>query len=287
MLLADRTSCTAASSLPCWGRKSVFSSTHSLIAPLANQLVRAFASPQQNRERKEALPGFFGRLSGLGAESLLSRLHDRPTRRIRFLPLGSTHQHALATSAPDLPSPDFVCLLWHPSLRRTCKFPKPHGIHTSSGNVRWAVQLPWMPRTASHLNHDKAQAYTLRSLKVALLSAAAQLCLPEESRRQQGHRLTSVQLYSRDDAIESLWVQSQIASALIRGWRPTRPQSRGGQHAVFEPAFSVGAGPIPFWHTLSAWRARRSPPAGCVAFSKCFATHLPFAKQCICLTPKH
>ena len=28
MLLADRTSCTAASSLPCWGRKSVFSSTH-------------------------------------------------------------------------------------------------------------------------------------------------------------------------------------------------------------------------------------------------------------------
>ena len=27
MLLADRTSCTAASSLPCWGRKSVFSST--------------------------------------------------------------------------------------------------------------------------------------------------------------------------------------------------------------------------------------------------------------------
>ena len=29
---------------------------HSLIAPLTNPLVRAFASPQQNRERKEALP---------------------------------------------------------------------------------------------------------------------------------------------------------------------------------------------------------------------------------------
>ena len=28
MPLADRTSCTAASSLPCWGRKSVFSRTH-------------------------------------------------------------------------------------------------------------------------------------------------------------------------------------------------------------------------------------------------------------------
>ena len=110
-----------------------------------------------------------------------------------------------------------------------------------------------MPRTASHLNQDEAQAYTLHSLKVALLSAAAQLRLPEESRRQQGHhRLTSVQLYSRDDTIESLWVQSQIASALIRGWRPTRPQSRGGQHAVFEPAFSVGAGPIPTSITLHA-----------------------------------
>ena len=90
--------------------------------------------------------------------------------------------------------------------------------------LRWAVQLPWMPRTALQLNQDEAQAYTLRSLKVALLSAAAQLRLPEESRRQQGHRrLTSVQLYSRNDTIESLWVQSQIASALIRGWRPTRP----------------------------------------------------------------
>ena len=119
--------------------------------------------------------------------------------------------------------------------------------------LRWAVQLPWMPRTASHLNQDEAQAYTLHSLKVALLSAAAQLRLPEESRRQQGHhRLTSVQLYSWDDTIKSLWVQSQIASALTRGWRPARPQSRGGQRAVFEPAFSVGAGPIPTSITLHA-----------------------------------
>ena len=76
---------------------------------------------------------------------------------------------------------------------------------------------------------------------MALLSASAQLRLLEDSRRQQGHhRLSSAQLYSRDDTIESIWVQSQVASALIRGWRPTRPQSRGGQHPVFEPAFSVG-----------------------------------------------
>ena len=73
-------------------------------------------------------------------------------------------------------------------------------------------KAPWHTHKLWH----EAQAYTLHSLKVALLSAAAQLRLPEESRRQQGHhRLTSVQLYSRDDTIDSLWVQSQIASALI------------------------------------------------------------------------
>ena len=86
-----------------------------------------------------------------------------------------------------------------------------------------------MPRTAASLNQDEAQAYTLHSLKEALLGASAQLRLPEESRHQQGHhRLTSVQLCSRDDTIESFWVQSQIASALIRGWRPTRPRFNHG-----------------------------------------------------------
>ena len=40
-------------------------------------------------------------------------------------------------------------------------------------------------------------------------------------------------------------MQAQIAAALIRGWRPTRPQSRGGQHPVFEPLFRVDAQPIP------------------------------------------
>ena len=45
-----------------------------------------------------------------------------------------------------------------------------------------------------------------------------------------------------------------------------------------------------FWHDtpeISVEGKPHSPPAGCVAFRKCFATHLPFAKQCICLTPKH
>ena len=82
---------------------------HSLTAPLANQLVRAFASPQQNQKRKEALPLPLAVL----AESLFSRLHDRPTHRIRFLPLGGTHQHALR-GHPAHPrarhQPDSACL---------------------------------------------------------------------------------------------------------------------------------------------------------------------------------
>ena len=170
---------------------------------------------------------------------------------LRSLSISVTHS---AAKSPNLPSPDFVppaiaCI----TKEAPANFQRPMAYTQALAMLRWAVQLPWMPRTASNLNQDEAQAYTLHSLKVALLSASAQLRLPEESRRQQGHhRLTSVQLYSRDDTIESLWVQSQIASALIRGWRPTRPKSRGGQHAVFEPAFSVGAGPMPTSITLHA-----------------------------------
>ena len=138
--------------------------------------------------------------------------------------------------------PVFACIdeKTHP------KFSGPLPYTQALSLLRWAVQVPWEPRTSACLNSDEAHAYTLHSQKVALLSASAQLRLPEESRRQQGHhRINSVQLYSRDDTIESLWVQAQIAAALIRGWRPTRPQSRGGQHPVFEPLFRVDAQPIP------------------------------------------
>ena len=132
-----------------------------------------------------------------------------------------------ATRSPNLQSPDFVlpALACINNDAPAC-FQGPMAYTQALALLCWAIQLPWMRHTASHMNQDEAQAYTLHSLKVALLSASAQLRLPEESRRQQRHhRLSSVQLYSRDDTIESLWVQSQIASALIRGWRPTRPQS--------------------------------------------------------------
>ena len=60
-----------------------------------------------------------------------------------------------------------------------------------------------------------------------------------------GSRLSSALLYSRDDTIEALWVQSELTAAIRRGWRPPRPMARGGQHPTVEPAFQVPQGSPP------------------------------------------
>ena len=93
--------------------------------------------------------------------------------------------------------------------------------------LRWACQTPWdRPRLSS----SSAQNFTLHSLKVSMLSVAAQLRLPHKDRQIQGHHTGgSVQLYSRDDTIDALWVQTQISTSVRLGWRPMRPQHRGGQ----------------------------------------------------------
>ena len=284
----------------------------SLASLLSNPLAKAFASPQQPQERKEALPLPLAILASwerkvcaadcthnlrimLGAFLLAAHTSMRlgDMQRIKIKEISLT-QHALrgscwatkttklgqpwactlfgltgrsaqsswvikwleslseavtqSISEPfSLPEPDFIMPVFACIDEKTHpKFSGPLPYTQALSLLRWAVQVPWEPRTSACLNSDEAHAYTLHSLKVALLSASAQLRLPEESRRQQGHhRINSVQLYSRDDTIESLWVQAQIAAALIRGWRPTRPQSRGGQHPVFEPLFRVDAQPIP------------------------------------------
>ena len=121
-------------------------------------------------------------------------------------------------------------------------FNTPLQYHQALTLLRWLVQTPWR---SPLLTANEASAFTLHSLKVSLLSASAQLRLPEESRRLQGHhKLSSVQLYSRDDTIQSLWLQRQIAIQIQQGWRPPRPQARGSQPHTIEPAFSVPAKPI-------------------------------------------
>ena len=121
-------------------------------------------------------------------------------------------------------------------------FNTPLQYHQALTLFRWLVQTPWR---SPLITANETSAFTLHSLKVSLLSASAQLRLPEESRRLQGHhKLSSVQLYSRDDTIQSLWLQRQIGVQIQLGWRPRRPQARGSQPHTIEPAFSVSAKPI-------------------------------------------
>lgn len=103
--------------------------------------------------------------------------------------------------------------------------------------LRWAIQTPWTSRLLTPM---EAQGYTLHSLKVTFLSAAAQLRLPSRARRLQGHHVQgSMQLYSRDDTVDAVWLQQEICKQVRGGWRPTRPLQRGGQPPVPEPPFQV------------------------------------------------
>ena len=86
----------------------------------------------------------------------------------------------------------------------------------------------------------EAQQFTLHSLKVTMLAAAAQLRLDERAPRLQGHhKIDSVQLYSRDDTVDSIWLQTEISSHVRSGWRPLRPQARGSQQSTPEPLFHL------------------------------------------------
>eukprot|EP00434_Breviolum_minutum_P044552 symbB.v1.2.039802.t1/scaffold6793.1/size15506/1 len=103
--------------------------------------------------------------------------------------------------------------------------------------LRWAIQTPWTSRLLTPM---EAQGYTLHSLKVTFLSAAAQLRLPSRARRLQGHHVQgSMQLYSRDDTVDAVWLQQEICKQVRGGWRATRPLQRGGQTPVPEPPFQV------------------------------------------------
>ena len=115
-------------------------------------------------------------------------------------------------------------------------FAEPMSYQQALHAMRWAMTLPWEANQTPALP-EEAAAFTLHSLKTSLLSAANQLRLPEEDRRHQGHhKKDSVTLYGRDDTIHGLWVQQQIAIALSRNWRPSRPIARGGQRPTVEPA---------------------------------------------------
>ena len=106
--------------------------------------------------------------------------------------------------------------------------------------ARFYMQLPWSPN-ASQLQVDPS-SYTIHGLKATLLSWAAQTDISPEDRRMHGkHKPSqmSVQLYSRDDIIGSLRLQTSLISRIEQGWRPTTPLGRGGQAPLMEPIFQL------------------------------------------------
>lgn len=92
--------------------------------------------------------------------------------------------------------------------------------------VRHYMQLPWS------VNHNPAQvdssSYSVHGLEATLLSWAAQ-AVSEEDRRVHGkHKASqmSVQLYSRDDIIGSLRLQTAFEFSNSQGWQPVTRRAR-------------------------------------------------------------
>ena len=131
--------------------------------------------------------------------------------------------------------PDFLIPTMNSSSTPT--FETPLSYVAALRALRWAVQTPW---ASPMLSSAEAQQFTLHSLKVTLLASAAQLRLDERARRLQGHhKLDSAQLYSRDDTVDSIWLQSEVSTQVRSGWKPQRPQARGSQRPTPEPPFHL------------------------------------------------
>ncbi|CAE7036464.1 unnamed protein product [Symbiodinium sp. CCMP2592] len=95
--------------------------------------------------------------------------------------------------------------------------------------------------TLSGIEPHQASQYTLHSLKTTFLSWMSQLSIPLASRFLQGHHKTpgSAQLYSRDDVWPALRAQLLLWRSIHSGFRPARPQHRGGQSPLAEPPFET------------------------------------------------
>ncbi|CAE7223782.1 unnamed protein product [Symbiodinium sp. CCMP2592] len=91
--------------------------------------------------------------------------------------------------------------------------------------------------TLSGIAPAQAAQYTLHSLKTTFLSWMSQLSIPLASRFLQGHHKApgSAQLYSRDDVWPALRAQWLLWRSIHAGFRPARPQHRGGQSPLVEP----------------------------------------------------
>ena len=106
--------------------------------------------------------------------------------------------------------------------------------------LRHYLTLPWRNKTSAQL--PSGMSYSIHGLKATLLSWAAQAQVDESDRRMHGkHKAQSqsVQLYSRDDILGSLRLQTTLIQKTQGGWRPQTPLARGGQVPLTEVAFTL------------------------------------------------
>ncbi len=128
-------------------------------------------------------------------------------------------------------SPEFLLPLWTDSV----PFSSPCSYHHALALIRFYCQRDWL--SPPLLSPEQASNLSTHSMKSTLLAAAGQLTLYLESRAKQGHPKKSVQLYSRDDAWPSLFLQRDILVDISSGWRPLTSQARGAKQPLPEPPF--------------------------------------------------
>ena len=103
--------------------------------------------------------------------------------------------------------------------------------------LRHYLTLPWRNKTSAQL--PSGMSYSIHGLKATLLSWAAQAQVDESDRRMHGkHKAQSqsVQLYSRDDILGSLRLQTTLIQKTQGGWRPQTP----GTGAFDGSCFHIG-----------------------------------------------
>ena len=158
---------------------------------------------------------------------------------VKWLDLLGQALNATCAEWGDEFQPDFILLCLPDYFRQLCPpLSRPMSYLQALVCLRWAIQLPWLPEGGQLVTQQEAGAFTLHSQRCGSVA-------PSRSRRLQGHhRLSSALLYCRDDTIEALWLQLELALAIRQGWRPPCPMARGGRPTV-EPAFRT---PFAFQH---------------------------------------
>ena len=138
-------------------------------------------------------------------------------------------------------------------MRRAGIITKPMGLFfTWSGSefaplsYAQALRLLRQVLLQSGFDATSVQSVTLHSAKVTLLAWSHEIGVCEEWRRVQGHHkggpgASMPQLYSRNDVITQLRLQTVVRQQLLQGWRPMTVQARGARPPLLQPGVSLSS----------------------------------------------